>query len=132
MAGERGQALPLALVALAVGAMLVAPMLRSVSVHTIAARSYSTSMARQYSADAGIEEAIWHLKSGETEVPEGGQVGLPAFTINGNTVSVTIEDEGGQTYRVASTATGDDGSRTTIVSRVLVSGGTAGWSTDGG
>ena len=64
MKDEKGQALPLALVALAIGSLLVTPFLRSVSVHSIAARNYSGSIAEQYSSDAGVEDAIWNLTNG--------------------------------------------------------------------
>ena len=64
MKDEKGQALPLALVALAVGGLLVTPFLRSVSVNSIASRNYSGSIAEQYSSDAGVEDAIWNLTNG--------------------------------------------------------------------
>ena len=64
MKGEKGQALPLALVALAIGAILVTPFARSVSVNSIASRTYSSSILQQYSSDAGVEDAIWDLTKG--------------------------------------------------------------------
>ena len=64
MKDEKGQALALALVALAVGALLVSPFLRGVSGHSIASRHYSTSTLQQYSAEAGVEDAIWDITYG--------------------------------------------------------------------
>lgn len=124
MNSEKGQALPLALAALAVGMLVIAPFLGHASSNLIGSRVYGQVMSEQYSADAGVEYAIWNLQSGESEVPEGGELELPEFTINNKTVNVTIANESGLTYKITSTATSDDGSSTTIESRVLV---TAGW-----
>lgn len=62
-AGEQGQALPLALVALAVGAILVAPFLTNVSVNVIASRRTEEAIADCYSTDAGVEWGLWMLKN---------------------------------------------------------------------
>ncbi len=60
---ERGQALPLALVALAVGAVLVTPFLTNVSINVLASRQTDQTIADYYSADAGIEWGLWNLKN---------------------------------------------------------------------
>jgi len=59
---EAGQALPLALVALAVGTLLVTPFLTNVSVNILASRQTNEAIADYYSADAGIEWGLWRLK----------------------------------------------------------------------
>ncbi|MEX0801383.1 MAG: hypothetical protein WD379_09215 [Dehalococcoidia bacterium] len=59
--GESGQALPLALVALAIGALLVAPFLTHAGVSVIAARHDDQAIADGYATDAGIEWALWRL-----------------------------------------------------------------------
>jgi len=64
MKDEKGQALPLALAALAVGVLLITPFLESVSVHSIASRTYRSSILQLYSSDAGVEDAIWALTNG--------------------------------------------------------------------
>ena len=61
MKSEKGQALALALVALTIGSIVVAPFLHSVSVHSLGSRVYSGSIAEQYASDAGVEDAIWRL-----------------------------------------------------------------------
>jgi len=61
--GEKGQALPLALVALAVGTLLITPLLTNVSVNVIANRHTEEAVADRYSADAGIEWGLWRLKN---------------------------------------------------------------------
>ena len=116
---EGGQALPLALVVLAAGSLLVGPFLTHVSTGLLSSRIYGQAIVQDYSADAGVEYAIRRLQNGQTDVPE--------FTVNDDTVKVTIEDQGAQTYRITSTATSDDGSSTTIVSLVVLgtTGGTS-------
>jgi len=118
MNSQKGQALPLALVALAIGMLVVAPFLSQAGSSLIGSRIYEQSISEQYSADAGVECAIWHLQSGESEVPEGEELELPQFSLNSKTVNVTIANEGGQIYKITSIATSDDGSSTTIESYI--------------
>ena len=58
-----GQALPLALIALAVGALLVSPFLADVSVNLLASHRTDENIADYYAADAGIEWGLWRLKN---------------------------------------------------------------------
>src|SRR4030042_1636621 len=120
MNDEKGQALPLVLLTLAIGTLVIAPFLGHASSSLIGSRLYGQSIAELYSCDAGVEYAIWHLMNGETTVPE--------FTINNKTVNVTVEETADQIYRVVATATGADGSRSTIESYVRESHS---WSSDG-
>ena len=110
MNSEKGQALPLALLALAIGMLIVTPFLGHADSSLTGSRIYNQKISEQYSADAGVEYAIWLLMNSQTTVPE--------FTLNNNTVKVTIEDEGGQIYKITAVATGADDSSTTIESRV--------------
>ena len=114
MNSEKGEALPLALLALAVGMLIVTPFLGHVSTSLTGSRIYNQAISEQYSADAGVEYAIWQLMNGQAAVPE--------FTLNDNTAKVTIEDEGGQIYKITATATSADGSSTTIEARVSYRG----------
>ena len=61
---EEGQAFPLALIALVVGALLVGAFLSYTGTNLIASRIFSRLMAGQYAADAGVEDAIWNLAYG--------------------------------------------------------------------
>jgi hypothetical protein len=63
---EEGQALPLALIALALGVVLVTPFLTSVSVNLNASRHTEEAIANRYSADAGVEWGLWRLKNNPT------------------------------------------------------------------
>jgi len=60
------QALPLALVALALGSLLVSPFLVNASVNLLASRQVDSSIRDYYSADAGVEWALWRLKNDPT------------------------------------------------------------------
>jgi cytoskeletal protein CcmA (bactofilin family) len=120
MNNQKGQALPLALVALAIGILVVAPFLSHAGSSLIGSRIYEQSIDEQYSADAGVEYAIWNLQSGESEVPAGEELELPQFALNNKTVNVTIANEGEWIYKVTSTATSDDGSSTTIEAYVSI------------
>jgi len=60
---QGGQALPLALVALAVGTLLVSPFLADVSANLLAGRRTDENIAGYYSAEAGIEWGLWRLKN---------------------------------------------------------------------
>lgn len=115
--GEKGQALPIALVVLGLGALMIAPFLGHVSANLIGSRIYGEVVQEQYAADAGIELGVWHLLSGTTIVPEEGQVELPAFTLNSTPVNVTIHDLG-EIYEITSTANCSDGSVITIKAEI--------------
>lgn len=129
MNSEKGQALPLAILALAIGTLVITPFLGHASSNLIGSRVYEQSLAELYSCDAGIEYAIWGLLSGNLEVAESTTEALPQFTINNKTVYVTVENLGSQIYLVTATATSDDSHSTTIESYVSYGGG--GWSSDG-
>ncbi len=109
---ERGQVLPLALIALTIGALVTAPFLGYSSSTIISSQIYEQTISERYAADAGVEYAIWGLKGGGSSVPQ--------FALNNRTVNVIIADQGEEIYKVTSTATGDDGSSTTIETYVLV------------
>ncbi|MCZ6789997.1 MAG: hypothetical protein O7D33_08720 [Chloroflexi bacterium] len=65
MRDEKGQALVLALMALAAGSILITPFLSSVSTTLLASRKYRTSIVEQYAGDAGIEDALWSVTYGD-------------------------------------------------------------------
>jgi predicted acyltransferase (DUF342 family) len=129
MNSEKGQAFPLAILALAIGMLVITPFLGHASANLIGSRNYEQSLTELYSCDAGIEYAIWGLLTENLEVTENTTEALPQFTINNKTVVVTVANLGSQIYRVTSTATSDDGHSTTIQS--YVSHGGDGWTSDG-
>ena len=56
----------MALVALAVGVLLVSPFLSDVSANLLSSRHTDEKIADYYSADAGIEWGLWRLKNDPT------------------------------------------------------------------
>jgi hypothetical protein len=100
---EKGQALPLAMMALAFGALVIAPFLGHAGTSLISSRVYSDIIKHQASCDAGIEHAIWNLTRGDLteQIPESGDsvTYQLAETLNNLTTTVTvtanITDEGG-------------------------------------
>ena len=109
---ESGQALILALIVLALGALLVTPTLNlaytSVKYHGRTTEKY----LEVYSADSGVQHALCRLRNN----PEGyKEPSSPEnFTLNGKTVYVTIEHVSGIVHKITSTATSDSGRSTTI------------------
>ena len=115
---EKGYVLVIALVIMVIGALLIGTMLSYLDTSmTLATKSEETSHT-YYAADAGLEDALWNIQYNEAfTLPEEGQPEewqIPG-QINGKTIDVTVSKEPGEgdwTYRITSTATGDDGSGT--------------------
>jgi len=63
MNSEKGQALPLAILALAIGTLVITPFLGHASSNLIGSGAYEQSLTELYSCDAGIEWALWMLKN---------------------------------------------------------------------
>jgi hypothetical protein len=94
MNGQSGQALPLAIMALAIGALVVAPFLGHAGTDLLGSRVYGEAIAQQSAGDAGIEHAIWSLTKGdlaEQFTQPGDEVTYQlGETINGLTTSITV------------------------------------------
>ena len=94
MNSQSGQALPLAILALAIGSLVVAPFLGFASSDLIGSRVYGEAIARQSACDAGVEHAIWSLTKGslaEQFAEPGDEVTYQLDeTINGVTTIVTV------------------------------------------
>lgn len=58
---EQGRSLPAALIALAVGSLLLSPFLSFVSSRSLGTTAAAETFQEQYAADAGVEYAIWKL-----------------------------------------------------------------------
>lgn len=94
MNGEKGQALPLAIMALTIGTLLIVPFLGHAGSSIIGSRIYGEAIDYRNSCDAGVEHAIWSLfynDLGEQIPNPGDQITyqLPE-TINGVATSVTV------------------------------------------
>jgi hypothetical protein len=116
---EKGQTLILVLILLAVGALIIAPLLNYMGTGLISGEVYDKKTDELYAADAGAEDAVWKIQNQVDEVYYlycGGGNHTLSYNItdvNGKSVAVTIAYVDSKTYRVESTATGD-GSGTEI------------------
>jgi hypothetical protein len=91
---EKGQALPMALVILAMGSLFVSGFLASATSSLLSSKAYSRPVGDAYAADAGIEDAIWNLEYGSLagEIANSGDsltYTVPE-TVNGIDTEVTI------------------------------------------
>lgn len=112
--GERGFALPLVLILLLMGSLIITPLLSYTSTGLRAGKSSEQHMERLYAADAGVEDAIWHLISENVTMNEGDTENLPPSTINDKTVDVTIEALPDAVYKITSVATDNGSTQTTL------------------
>lgn len=92
---EEAQALPLALIALVVGALLVGSFLSYATTNLIASRVFSRLVTEQYAADAGVEEATWNLLYGNLTTtvlssPGDSVTYSPTESVNGLLANVTV------------------------------------------
>ncbi len=94
MYSEKGQALPLAILALAIGMLVISPFLGHASSSLISSRTYGEVIAHRNACDAGVEHAIWSLTRGSLaeQLPDPGdeityQLGE---TLNGVSTTVTV------------------------------------------
>ena len=94
MNGEKGQALPLVLLALGIGTLVIAPFLGHASSNLIGSRIYGQAITEQYSCDTGVEHAIWSLTNGDlaAQLPSAGDSTSYQLseTVNGVSPSITV------------------------------------------
>jgi len=86
---RNGQALILVLIALAIGALVLTPMLRYVSTSLLGIRVSKEFLFTQYALDAGAEYQLWQLDY--TENPEELLGLTETITVNGIAVEVGLE-----------------------------------------
>jgi hypothetical protein len=94
MNGEKGQALPIAMLALAIGSLVVVPFLSHAGGSLISSRVHGEVMAEQSASDAGVEHAIWSLTQGTLAkqfTKSGDQISYQlGETLNGYSTTVTV------------------------------------------
>lgn len=95
MNNQRGQALILVLIALALGSWLITPTLNYVSTGLLETRLSKQQLLEQYAADAAVEYGLWQLKydvDGLTDQldPENPSSST-TITVNGIEVPITTE-----------------------------------------
>ena len=92
---EEGRSLPFALVALAVGALLVGSFLTYVSTSLLGSRAVQEGMNKEYSSDAGVEFGIWKLVNdagfrSQVDATPGTPVATGPIIVNDFTTSITV------------------------------------------
>jgi hypothetical protein len=107
--GEKGQVLPLVMIAIAFGALVIPPFLNSAGTSLIGSRNYRQSLEAQYAADSGAEHAIWELKYGGLGASFkeiGDKVDyILGENVNGVQVYVAVEKTGEpSSYSIVTTA----------------------------
>jgi hypothetical protein len=118
---ESGQTLLIALILLAVGSLLVIPVLQHVFTDMRFNNTLECRTLNDYSADAGLQYATCEIYNNPgiyTSAPLSDNL-----TINGRTVNINAEYMGGGLFSINSTAYGGDCGRTTIRSFVNLSVG---------
>jgi hypothetical protein len=122
---NRGIALPMALILMAVGGLFLVPATLSITDTAMKTDlSMEQNTQRLYAADAGINTALWKFQydTGFTRPAAGSPAILPTITLNGSTIVVTITNDGANGYRISSAAT-RNGQTTTIVAYLNAGGG---------
>ncbi len=94
MNSEKGQALILVMVVIALGSLVIPPFLMHADTSIIASRNYESSLYSQYACDSGAEHAIWRLTDGglASTIDSPGDTityTLPQ-TVNNFTTNVTV------------------------------------------
>jgi hypothetical protein len=91
---EKGQALPIAMLALAIGSLVVIPFVSYAGTSLISSRTLGEVIAEQSASDAGVEHAIWSLTRGTlaTQFTQSGDQVTYALgeTLNGYNTSITV------------------------------------------
>ncbi len=92
---ESGVMLPMAMFLLLVGAIVIVPLLTTVSTGSLIARHASFAESEDYAGDAGVEDAIWELLYNDlgSSIPSVNDTTSYVLSspVNGETVFVSVE-----------------------------------------
>jgi hypothetical protein len=103
---EKGQALLIVLAIVAFAGLVITPFLSHAGTNLLGSRQYGEAMTQQYSADAGVEHAIWNLVYGGladnlTDPGDNTSYQL-GEAINGIVPDITVIKSDNSTYEVTS------------------------------
>ena len=110
---QKGQTLIIALILLAVGVLIAAPLLSYMVTGLRAGGVYERKADELYAADAGVEDAVLKIQNQVDDIVElycgqGNHTwSYNISDVNDKRVDVTVAYVNNSTYRVVSTATGD-------------------------
>lgn len=128
---QRGQVLILVLIALALGSLLITPMLNYVYTGLIGDRISQEQLLEQYAADAALEYSLWQLKYNVDGLTDQLDPDNPSsntsVTVNGIDVPITmgiIQSLLGETwpFPVPSTQSGIHLTTAVVISKPYISG----------
>ena len=106
--GERGQSLLIVLAIVAFAGLVITPFLNHAGTSLIGSRLYGEAINQQYSADAGLEHAIWNLTFSDLADnltnPGDNTTYQLGETVNGFTPNITVTLSENSTYEIVSTA----------------------------
>ncbi len=116
---ESGVILVYVLLALALGGIIIGPLLGFMGTGLKASQTHAVETELLYSSEAGIQDAFWRIQNNSTGLPRSPadpalQYTLPD-SINGKTISVTIERINTTTFKIVATAAGPDNSQSTSI-----------------
>jgi hypothetical protein len=99
LTGESGLALPIVLAVLALGTLITAPFLTHASTNLIGSAEYKQTINETYSAEAGVEHAVWRLTNGglDSELVAVGDSAPDALLepVNGIFPTITVTKSAG-------------------------------------
>lgn len=116
---QKGQALPIALAMLAIGSLIVVPLLNLAETALKSGIREESRMYEHYAADAGISDGLLQMIVDNPALPAIGENwGYDIADTNTRTVTVDIFRIDQTTWTITSTATGVSGNSTTLISSV--------------
>jgi hypothetical protein len=117
---EAGQALPITLILLALGGLLIVPMLSFMTTNLKTNIQVEGKTEGIYAADAGIQDALWQLGNGIDPFELGDSYDL-AENVNGMTVTVdkVAWEEASELYTLRATARLDGNVKAVIIAQAI-------------
>jgi hypothetical protein len=96
MNNEKGQALPLVLIAMTIGTLVITPFLGHAGSGIIGSRIFGHMINEQYSCDSGAEHAIWNLTysdlADQLTAPGDSTSYVLGEAVNGVTPTITVSN----------------------------------------
>lgn len=86
---EQGRVLILAMILLAVGGLIIVPLLAFMSTGLAASQMFEQKMEGLYAADSGVEDALWKIMN---DPPASYPYSYQLTDVNGLTVDIVIEE----------------------------------------
>ncbi|MEL7562306.1 pilus assembly PilX N-terminal domain-containing protein [Dehalogenimonas sp. 4OHTPN] len=122
---QNGQALILAMIMLAIGGLIIGPLVGLVTTSLNVGRNVEIQVEDYYAADAGVEHALWEIRQDPQDssrvpvmVTDFREFNLLTPT-NGETVHVKVTKQASNLYKVESSSTGTDSN--TLITAFIIS-----------